>query len=331
MVVLKSTRARWLAALCMVGALACGSDSNEPKLSMVPVSNPETHAEGDAPGDAPEILSLQLDPAPPVPGERIRAHVRARNTDGTRPQLSYEWQVRGRILGRNQAAIMLPMLRKGDRVKVAVLAFEGHHESPPAIAEGTVPNRPPRIRDLRLRSREVGDEGEEWIAEVLADDFDDDPVTLDYTWLINDEPHEVKEAAFPTELLKRGDQLAIRVVASDGEDESPPAKSGVIFIANSAPEIVSQPPSLDGSELYSYQLAADDADGDRALRWELVEGPRGMMLDTHSGLITWRPRPSQDGSHRIEVAVEDGRGGRSTQIFGIAIVVEFAPAPAALR
>jgi hypothetical protein len=331
MTVLKTRRARLLAAACtaLLGVACSGGD--EPELSIVPQGGARAVSDAEVPGPAPEILSLHLDPATPVPGERIRAQARATNADGTRPSLSYEWTLRGRVLGQDKPSIMLPAMRKGERVEVKVVARNGDHESAPAYAVGAVPNRPPRIRDLRLRSRSVGDEGEEWIAELLADDPDGDTVELEYTWLLNDEPHEVHDAVFPTDVLKRGDRLVLRVIASDGEDESPPAKSGVVTVANASPDILSEPPSLDGSDLYSYQLKASDPDGDRVLRWQLVEGPRGMKLDTQSGLITWRPTASQDGTHRIEVAVEDGQGGHATQIFDIAIVVEYGVGPAAMR
>jgi hypothetical protein len=46
-----------------------------------------------------------------------------------------------------------------------------------------------------------------------------------------------------------------------------------------------------------------------------------MKLDDLSGRVTWKPTPEQAGQHRIEIAVDDRRGGRSTQVFELAIVV----------
>ena len=102
-------------------------------------------------------------------------------------------------------------------------------------------------------------------------------------------------------------------------------------IANSSPEILSVPPRLDPSGVFRYKLEVVDPDGDRALRYELTAGPRGMEIGFQSGQLTWTPEVDQAGRHRVEVAVDDQHGGRATQEFILPIVVteseeEAAPA-----
>ena len=58
-------------------------------------------------------------------------------------------------------------------------------------------------------------------------------------------------------------------------------------------------------EVYSYQVVAQDADGD-TLNYTLT-GPSGMTIDPDTGLVSW-PLPVE-GTHHVEITVSDGRGG----------------------
>jgi hypothetical protein len=320
---------RWIklaaCALVMAWGVGCGEDAGTPTESSASDSAAATEVDA-----GPRVLSIRLDPPRPVSGELMRAQVRAVNPDGTRPHLTYQWMVRGRLLENDSPGIRLPKLRRGDRIDVAVVATQGERSSEAMTAQAVVANRPPQIRDLRLRSRAVGDEGEEWVAEVMGDDPDGDQLKIEYTWLVNDEPRlDVKSDSFPTHLLKRGDRLQLEVVASDGQDVSAPSRTGEISVANASPDILSQPPRLDGSGTYLYQVAASDPDGDKLLRYKLVEGPRGMKIDEHAGLLSWTPTVEQGGRHRVELAVEDGKDGRAVQAFELAIIIESESAPPA--
>jgi hypothetical protein len=180
--------------------------------------------------------------------------------------------------------------------------------------------------------REVRDGVEHGVVEPMADDADGDALTFDYAWRIDGSDTGQKGTSFPTTSLRRGDRLTVRVVASDGEDESAPTESAPVEVANSAPEITSRPRGLDASGKFHYALAATDSDGDRGFRYELVQGPEGMELDAASGELDWEPRLDQTGEHRVEVVVDDRHGGRSTQVFVLPVVaheVEAASPPAA--
>jgi hypothetical protein len=121
------------------------------------------------------------------------------------------------------------------------------------------------------------------------------------------------------------------VVANDGTATSSAAETGVVTVANSAPQINSNPPQLGADGRFSYQLEVEDADADPHLRYALEEGPRGMSVDASSGLVTWSPTAEQGGRHRVEVSVDDRKGGKSVQTFDLAIVVETSVGPAAPR
>jgi hypothetical protein len=97
---------------------------------------------------------------------------------------------------------------------------------------------------------------------------------------------------------------------------------------------VSRPEIRFEDGVFQYAVEARDPDGDRNLRYSLVSAPEGMSIDRMGGEIRWQPRADQSGKHAIEVAVEDGQGGKDSQLFEVTIAKEAgrplaAPAPAA--
>ena len=279
----------------------------------------------------PQILRVSLQPNPPEPGEVIRAVAEVKAQGGY--SLSYVWDVAGQTIRNDRGAIELPKLGKGQTVSVRVVAANAAGESEPVSAEASVENTEPTIMDLQIEEK-LSSEGklEAWEARAWARDPDGDPVEIRYTWILNNRPTDVETAFYPVAELKRGDRLRVRVIASDGEDESDAGESGTFEIGNTAPKITSTPPRLDATGLFSYQIEATDADGDRSLHYQLVKGPRGMQIHAFKGMLTWRPEVDQSGKHEVEIAVDDRNGGRSTQSFRIPVVTQHsAGPPAAMR
>jgi len=99
---------------------------------------------------------------------------------------------------------------------------------------------------------------------------------------------------------------------------------------NAAPSITSQPSGFDNGE-FRYQTRAEDPDGDRTLRYRLVQGPAGLSLDNMSGLAYWKPNADQAGRHRIRIRVEDQKGGSDEQLFDLSLNFgESEPPPASV-
>lgn len=323
---------RGAGALLAMVSLGCSGDSADPGEARGPagsgtnevaVARPAELLGADDPDTtAPTLVNVRLQPDPPESGEVIRAVARVEDGEGGYV-LQYIWDVAGRTIADENGAIELPDLRKGDRIEVTVTASNSAGISESLSAETEIENTEPTVLDLRIEEK-FESEGElaGWEAHVWTRDPDGDDIELEYIWFLNDRLTEVETAVYPTDELKRGDRLRVRVVASDGEDESELAESGTLEVGNTSPVIASQPPRLDATGRFAYELEVTDADGDRNLRFELVEGPRGMTLDRFAGKVTWQPEEDQAGKHRVEVAVEDGNGGRSTQSFLIPIVVK---------
>ncbi len=93
--------------------------------------------------------------------------------------------------------------------------------------------------------------------------------------------------------------------------------------------------SLLASHPFIHRTLAWDADGD-LLNYDLINQPDGMIVETNTGIVAWRPELNQLGVHDVILRVQDGRGGvalQSWQITVIApnsdpVITTFPPGPA---
>ncbi len=69
---------------------------------------------------------------------------------------------------------------------------------------------------------------------------------------------------------------------------------------------------------YRYDLDATDLDQD-ALTYSLVIGPRGMVVDSVTGVVRWNPTLANLGAHDVLVKVSDGRGGVAFQAYTLSV------------
>jgi hypothetical protein len=166
------------------------------------------------------------------------------------------------------------------------------------------------------------------VATVAARDPDGDPLEFRYEWSVNDRPLPEEGDTLRTDRLRRGDAIRVRVVASDGTDESVPIPSGVVHVGNAHPEILSGPSGVSSDGSFRYAVQARDPDGDRNLRFELRKGPEGMKVNRIDGEVTWQATAKQAGAHAVEIVVEDSEGAQTVQAFELVVRVE-DPQPAA--
>lgn len=91
----------------------------------------------------------------------------------------------------------------------------------------------------------------------------------------------------------------------------------ITAVQNHAPGINSTPPtSALLGRLFAHDVQATDADGD-PLRFELLQGPRGMTIHPELGTLRWLPGVDQLGEHDIVVQVIDAQGGSESQSFQV--------------
>lgn len=280
---------------------------------------------------APVLRSVVIQPWAPVAGEPLTAVVDATDPDGDAVRLSYHWFIDGRRYesGDNQT-LVLPERSKGALVELEVVPNDGRLDGAASHARVQVGNRAPVVLDVLLEPGLEITVEDEPVAIVRAEDPDRDPVEVRYRWLVNGRAVAATESRLSRRHFRRGDVIQLEALASDGDDESEPLRSPEIHVVNSPPSIVSTPEKIDEDGSFRYAVAVDDADGDRRLRYRLLEGPTGMTLDWLSGELSWAPSNDQQGTHAVKIEVDDLAGGKATQTFEIQVgFEESAQAPAA--
>jgi len=310
-------------ALCAAGALAlaaCGDTTQQaPSGRSMSAAPPPQATSADA-NQPPRVTSLSITPDDPRSGGVVQAVGSAADPEGNPTHLRYSWRVNGETVAANGAALTLPTLPKGARIEVEAVANDGRVDSDPVVASAEVGNRAPEISDVHFDRASELRAGDPIVAVVAAEDPDGDPVHLAYTWSVNGRVVEEDADRLDTKTLKRGDQIAVRVVASDGDDESEGFDTPSLVLGNSAPEITSMPPAGMGADgVYHYAVEASDPDRDHSLRFSLATAPPGAQIDPVGGELTWKPTFQQTGVHPIEVVVADGHGGETKQRFEVTV------------
>ncbi len=117
-------------------------------------------------------------------------------------------------------------------------------------------------------------------------------------------------------------------VAVQVKDANAQGAAGLLtFTLVASESLVIQEASLPAAIVNSPYRAKITANGgaDSALRWSLESGklPPGLMLNAAAGEITGTP--TQKGTERIVLKVEDSSGNSCVQTFSLSVIVEFSP------
>jgi Putative Ig domain len=302
-------------------ALACGGDE-DPKPSGAPMARGDAlPAEERGENEPPVVERVVLQPQRPLPGGHVEARIDASDPEGDPIRLSLEWRHDGRVIASGAKTTVAPeRLRKGDEVQVLVTATDGRDESEPVRAVVTVGNQAPLIQALYLTPDGEVRPGQEVTAAPQGKDADGDRLEYEFEWHLNDQVvRDASEAAFDTSSLKRGDRLQAHVRVTDGEDWSPVAESMVLELANRPPMIAGVPPIEAVAGGIHADLEAQDPDGDKGLRFRVIEGPKGLSVDAVTGRVSWRPGAGVVGAHPVEIAVADTFGAESALRFELTV------------
>jgi len=312
------------AALAAAGALAFAACGDEPMAASgrsmsAPAAPPA--AASSRPNAPPRVTSLTIEPDDPRPGQVVQAHVSVADPDSDATTVRFTWRLNGELVAAHGPSLALPGVARDAKIEVEAVANDGRAESQPATATARVANSAPVVTDVHFdRANEIR-AGDDVVAVVTAEDPDHDKIDFHYQWTVNG--HVVDndtENRLKTTDLKRGDTIGVRVVATDGEDESEGFEPQTLVLGNAAPQITSTPPPRMGDDgVYRYTVEASDPDRDRALRFSLGDAPEGAKIDPISGDLTWKPSFAQAGTHPIEVVVNDGHGGEAKQHFEVVV------------
>jgi hypothetical protein len=116
----------------------------------------------------PEITSLKLMPEIFKPGDRLYADVDARDPDGDPVTVSYDWLQNGQSAGTGRE--IAAQLKRGDKISLKVIPFDGADYGTPFILEREILNLPPTIMEYK----EYSFDGTIYTYQVKAADPDGD-------------------------------------------------------------------------------------------------------------------------------------------------------------
>jgi hypothetical protein len=331
---------KWTLYLALAGVLVgCGS-GEPPQPKTTPIGGKTTPIGEATPGkgkgtarlagkNPPVIRRVDLRPSRPTPGNIVAADVEFFDPDGDEVSLSYTWAIDGMRVGEDQATLLLGDVPKGSLIQLTVIARDGESKSPAEIVTIQVANRPPKMLGVVIEPLDEVRANRDIAANPRAQDPDGDPLEYVYRWRINGEEVDADGPVLSADNYRRGDEIDLTVVAHDGEESSEPLSSDPFTVANSPPRITSTPGAIDEDGTFRYAVRADDPDGERILRYQLVAGPDGMEIDVVTGDLTWTPTPDQAGSHPVTIEVADRKGGVTAQSFDIRVEFEDVTSPAA--
>ena len=260
------------------------------------------------------VGKIRIFPSNPDLGATLNAEVTQDNVSQGAVQYDYRWRVNGKEVG-DQPALPLQGFHQGDLVELEVTPSNGGGAGLPVRSLPVmIGNRPPKITRLRLVPNTPA-VGEAVRAEVEATDADGNSIQYKYQWYVNDQPIEGDQG----ELLdgKRfhsGDTIHVIITPFDGFSDGPARTAQPVLVVNRPPKISSMPPTEMKGGQYVYQISANEPDGD-TLRFQLVQGPSGMTLDSASGLLVWKTDVSSDKETEVIVEVDDAKGGKDIQQF----------------
>jgi hypothetical protein len=309
------TVAAGIACVALAALGGCGGQEPTPTGRSMDAPAQQSTRQSNQP---PQITRVTIEPREAKPGMSLVARAEGTDPDGDALHFEYLWSVDGRRVEGRGASLLVPEEPKDTKIEVEVTASDGRARSAPMRAEARVGNRPPVLVSIRLDPPDNVKIGKDVIAVPEARDPDGDPIRFRYEWRVNGKLVPGDRERLATNGLKRGDRIEARVVASDGDEQSPPSDSAPVAVANTPPQITSTPgraASPDG--VFRYTVEARDPDGDSNLRYRLASGPDGAHIDPVLGELVWQPTRDQVGTHPIEVVVDDGHGGETHQKFEV--------------
>lgn len=174
----------------------------------------------------------------------------------------------------------------------------------------------PRIESLRITS--VSDQDVRSGFKIDARTNVEDFVISEYfkvLWMHNGEEllGETEETLNWIEEFKKGDKIKVVLIPTLEDIESPLVNETEFVIPNSAPSIISEPPSEIKDGKFEYTVEAEDPDGDD-IEFQLKKSPKGMTIEPASGLISWDFTKEKPGTeYKIEIVASDTEGLSYTQ------------------
>jgi len=264
----------------------------------------------------PVINDVTVSPSPVTVHSPITLSVRARDPDGDPVNFKYRWFVNGEEVSETGNSLSQNEFKKGDKITAIVVPSDGKVDGEEYRVDIEVTNLAPKVERIEI-TPDVPVAGESIRVKAVAVDPEGDPVELKFAWSVDGNLIEnVNTDTLSPQYFKKGSQIVVEVIPSDGESTGVSLLSSPITIKNSPPKITSSPPTSVSGDRYTYRVIANDPDGD-PVTFSLENAPDGMSIDSKTGQITWQIPPETKGEFTFTVVAEDPDGDRSFQTITI--------------
>ena len=270
----------------------------------------------------PPLIVSRFASGPAVVGRRLQQSITAIDPNGD--ELFYSVDDRGRELGveidTNSGLLQwIPREdQRGQTLEFSVQVSDGrlsNEQEVNLVVSSDWTNDPPELLSQprqRIRAQQT------WLYPVLAHDPNGDPLRFS---ALGDVPEGMTWNGHvlswtPTLADLGGRSLTVRVDDGAGGIAEQTFELDVVGRhSNSAPSFTAIPATnATVDRLYSVEVAAIDPDQD-PLEFRLIQAPTGMMLDSQSGSLYWKPTLEQLGAQAVEIEVADPFGSTAVQSF----------------
>ncbi len=299
--------------LCLVFlALPGCSDETKPAPAVTPppAGSAGAHLGRDTTAEVtPGSFSLRLIPEPLTAADPAQVL-----TSGCSEATTVRWDVNGQeIAGQTGTRLARDNYQRDDTVN-AVVRCGSREESISVL----VANSPPEILRVQFQDPNVA-AGTAITMVPEAVDVDKDQLSYTYHWEVNGVTiPDVTDATLPGRYVHTGDEIALSVTPYDGHDEGELYTGGIFVVPNAPPKFVSQPPTNFRSEIYEYQVEAQDPDGEE-LSYQLEQAPPGMSLDPATHTLQWPLDKVAPGEYTVSILVLDPQGQQARQQYSITL------------
>lgn len=290
---------------------ACTKEGKAPVPAASPQQEGQTTSPAGGGGQQQTTGNLPIQILPESPTAMTDLQVQADFPGAT--TATYQWKRNNQvIIGEYTARLARNQFSRGDTISATVTA--GGMEGTVSVV---ISNSSPKVVSVPFSPENVY-AGVDITVNPVGENPNGEEVKFHYKWLISGKEVSEDTPVLRGDRFKRGDRVTLTVIPYDREGEGEPFKSKQMVIPDAPPRIVSSPPQNFQSEVYAYQVAAEDPDGD-PITFSLASAPPGMTIDNKKGVITWQMKDTPAGIYNVEIVAQDPEGRQATQKYSIPI------------
>ncbi|WP_444918349.1 FG-GAP repeat domain-containing protein [Microbulbifer sp. JMSA003] len=242
---------------------------------------------GGASNTPPVINSLSITPNPAYNDNVLSVQLDASDEDGDQLEVTYTWKNNNQIISEEtESKLAASHFNHGDTISIEAYITDGED----SVSQNTsiiIQNRAPIVESLSF-SNLPAFTNTDIEATISISDIDNDPLNIEYYWTVNNEEvSNITTNLLPSTHFLKNDEVAVKVIVSDGELTGEATASTEIQDALPVMSIVNMPDVVQYGIPTAFQVIVEDLDND-PYNLDFLARPNGMEID-EEGNINWTP------------------------------------------